>query len=430
MGLPAINSLANMELMLYGGKAGLNSACPSFLNGYTGDSALYNNMTGMYYNPYNFGFNPAFKGSSIYDTYTPSYGQQQPANTNFQGITQEDMNKLADYYANNNVLEEGFAGAATGGLSWMAFEHAQSIFHPKNAWKGAKASEAIFKNIPKEFAKENAVLLQDAQIAVQQAIRDTGKKGWWSKWIRRPIDKAAIDPLVEEMRTAVANKDVNAIAKAAQRLHDARGMDGRIMGTLTGRRTVQERLDAKAKDLSKNVKNLLDMNSAAAKNKFISLAKGAFKKEFLGFMLFEMAFNIGKISTAFNKDTSTGIKQTGQSVGKSALGVAGWCLGRAAGTWLGAKAGAAIGTAICPGAGTVVGALIGFTVGSIGMWLGHKLGNGIFGKDVADKVEARNMTKTQAGQEQLLRFAMQKAQEGKTDAQTNQVLGKLLNAYA
>ena len=147
-------------------------------------------------------------------------------------------------------------------------------------------------------------------------------------------------------------------------------------------------------------------------------------------MAFEAVFSMGKITTAFKKDTKTGVKQTGQSLGKAAAGTAGWCIGRAAGTAIGAKAGAAIGSAVCPGLGTLVGGLIGFTLGSIGMWAGHKLGNAIFGKDVADKVEAETLAQTQDGQVQLLQFAADKAKEGKLDPQTQQVLNKFLNAYA
>ena len=44
MTLP-INSLANMEYMLYGGALGANPNCPSYANGY---KAVNNN----YYNPY------------------------------------------------------------------------------------------------------------------------------------------------------------------------------------------------------------------------------------------------------------------------------------------------------------------------------------------------------------------------------------------
>ncbi len=442
----AINNIANMERALYGYNSGRNLNCPSMYNGYMG--ALNMNS----YNPYMMNYyNPAFRGYRNYnqDVFTQANDATRVSNpvtegrktnseldwnnpkyqTNlpFQGITQEDMNNLADYYAKNNALEEGFTGAAMGGLSWMAFEHAQSIFHPKNAWKGIKEAKEIFKNVPKEWAGKNASLLQEAQIAVQQAVRDTGKKGWWSQWLRRPLDRTAINPLLEEMKSAVGSGNIDRIAKATERLQAARGMDGRITGALTGRKTVAERLASKATSVESKAKELVGMNSSVISNNFGSLAKSFLKKDFLGFMAFETIFNIGKITTAFQKDTKTGVEQTCQSVGKSALGTAGWCLGRAGGALIGAKVGASLGIAGGPlGAG--IGALIGFTVGSIGMWAGHKLGNWIFGHDVADKVEAQNLAQTKEGQAQLLQFAMQKAQEGKTDARTNNIVYKALNS--
>jgi len=435
MGIPAVSSLANMEYALYGGRSGLDMNVPSFTNGYKGST---NNSI---FNPYGLygSYNPSFTGTynqtGFGQNIPSSYAQQSPqsgqsTNTSFQqGFTQEDVDKLADYYAKNNALEEGLMGAAAGGLSWMAFEHAQSIFHPINAWKGLKSANEIFKNVPKEFAKQNATLLQEANIAVQQTVRDTGSKWWYSKWLRKPLNEADIKPLVEEMRTAVNNGDVEAIAKATERLQGARGMDGRIAGTLTGKKTVAERLTSKSGEIETKAKELVEMNSSVISNNFGSLLKSTFKKDFMGFMVFETLFNAGKIITAFKEDTTTGLKQTGQSLGKSALGTAGWCAGRAAGIWLGAKVGASIGMAGGP-VGAGIGALIGFTVGSIGMWAGHKLGNAILGHDVADKVEAKNMARTQEGQTQLLQFAAQKAQEGKTDNQTNQVLYKALSMYA
>ena len=430
----AINNLANMEFMLYGGRSGMNMNCPSVFNGYNVPNSVFNTPYGMYgnySNPSFNGYNNTGFGQNVTSNYSQNTNSQnQASNTSFQqGITQEDMDKLADYYAKNNALEEGFTGALTGGLSWMAFEHAQSIFHPKNAIKGAKAANEIFKNIPKEFAKENAALLEHAHFAVQQAVRDTGKKGWWSKWLRNPLDKNAIDPLVEEMKRAVASGKPEKIAEATARLQGARGMDGRIAGALSGRKTVAQRLKDNAKKITEEKNNLISMNKSVITNNFGNLIKSSFKKDFIGFMVFETIFNAGKIMTAFQKDTKTGVEQTCQSLGKSAIGTAGWCLGRAAGTLLAAKVGATLGLGAGP-VGAVVGALIGFTVGSVGMWAGHKLGNALFGHDVADKVEAQNMAKTKEGQTELLKFAMEKAQEGKTDSRTNEIVYKALNTYA
>ncbi len=453
MGIPCVNSLQNMEYMLYGGTSGLNANCPSYTNGYQASNSIFNNygnygMYGNYINPnFNGYYNQTGFGQNIPTNYSYQTNNLEPQiqTPSFQkGLTQEDMDKLADYYAKNNALEEGFIGAATGGLSWMAFEHLQSIFHPKNAWKGIKKVREVFKDIPEEFAKKNAALVQDAKVAVQQTFRDTGKKGWWSGWLRKslndpknPENIRKINELLDKMKTAAGRGDADAMAKLTQELQATRGMDGKIVGALTGRRTVAERLAEATKNgnngalskVEKSTQDLIKMNEAVITNNFGSLIKSAFKKDFIGFMAFETIFNAGKIMTAFKEDTTTGLKQTCQSLGKSTLGVSGWCVGRAAGTWAGAKIGATIGSGGGP-LGTIVGGLIGFTVGSIGMWAGHKLGNLIFGTDVSDKLEAKQMAKNQEGQAQLLQFAAQKAQEGKTDAKTNQIIYKAINTYA
>lgn len=450
----AINNLANMEFMLYGSKAGMNRNCPSYYNGYNVPNSVFNTPYGMYNNPSFYGYNNTGFGQNIPSNYAQNTGSQtQAENTSFQqGITQEDMDKLADYYAKNNALEEGFMGAAAGGLSWMAFEHAQSLFHPYNAWKGTKKVQEIFKVLPKDFAAKNAALLQDAQIAVQQVVRDTGSKGWWSKWLRKPLyidnpekiakmdtvakqinqaNKAEVARELNAMKEAVRTGNVKGIAEATARLQATRGMDGKIAGIFSKGKTVAQRLSDKTKSgaIKRDAEKLIKMNEGVITKNFGSIAKSFFKKDFVGFMIFETVFSIGKIMTAFQKDTKTGVEQTCQSAGKAAIGTAGWCLGRAAGALLGAKVGASLGIAGGP-AGAAVGALIGFTVGSIGMWAGHKLGNFLLGHDVADKVEAQNLAKTKEGQAELLQFAMQKAQEGKADVRTNQIVYKALNTYA
>lgn len=104
-----------------------------------------------------------------------------------------------------------------------------------------------------------------------------------------------------------------------------------------------------------------------------------------------------KLKTAYKKDFTTGLKQTGQTAVKAA--------GAAVGTWAGAKGGAAVGAkvggligSIFPGAGNVIGAAIGGAIGAIGGallggWAGKKASKAVVGKDVADKVSEENITK-------------------------------------
>ena len=427
MTYPSIQSLQNMEYALYSNYGmGMSMNAPSLCNNYcyTPDSSsLWNN----YMNPYMCaGYNPSF-GQNASSGKTQASNTSSNGGTTFAGLSKQEINQLADYYAKNNVLEEGFMGAAAGGLSWMAFENAQSIFHPKNAKKGVLEAERVFKNVSKEAIKKNQHLYQEAYTAIQQAYRDTGKKGWWSGWLRKPIDEASIKPLIQEMEAAWASGNTERIALATERLQGARGFDGKLIPEfLSKHRTVEQRLTEDSTKIAEKAKLLVEAN----KGKIGTLIKQSFKKDFLGFMLFESVFSIGQIITAFGKDTDTGLEQTKQSIVKAAAGTAGWCLGRAAGTWLGAKAGAAIGTACCPGIGTAVGALIGFTVGSIGMWAGHKLATKAVGADVADKVKAQELAKTQDGQIELLKFAAEKAQKGEADLQTQQLVYKALSNYA
>ena len=412
----------------------MNTAAPSMMNGYRTNSAYLNTYYPAFYGSYG--------GYGQYGQYGQNFGQNLPStqnpiagNTNFEGLTQEDMNNLADYYAKSNLLQEGFAGAALGGLSWAAYEHAQSIIHPFNAYKGIKEASQLFKNVPTEFYKQNSHLMQEAYIAVQQAGRDTQTKWFYSKWLRKPIkDPETVKNLITEMQNAINAKDVKKIAELTEKLQGARGFDGRL---IPGKElTAAERIAKKTQngELAKKTASLLEFNKCNWK----SLIKGTFKNDFIGFMGFELAFSIGKILTAFNKDTDTGIKQTGQSIGKAGMGVAGWCVGRGIGTLLGAKAGALIAAkagaavgSVVPGLGTAVGAIVGFTIGSIGMWAGHKLGEYLFGQDVADKIEARNLTKTQEGQVQLLQFAAEKMQNGEhVDPKAQLAVQKFINAYA
>ena len=426
MSLNSIQRLQNMEYALYCNYGMGMSNAPSFYNNYccTPDmSSVWNN----YANSYMYGNNPSFgQNTSAYQTQTAETSSNN-GGTTFAGLSNQEINQLTDYYAKNNVLEEGFMGAAAGGLSWLAFENAQSIFHPKNAKKGILEAERVFKNVPKEAIKKNPHLYQEAYTAVQQAWRDTGKKGWWSGWLRKPIDEATIKPLIQEMEAAWASGNQERIALATERLQGARGFDGKLIPEfLSKHRTVEQRLTEDSTKIGDKAKLLFEAN----KGKIGTLVKQSFKKDFWGFMLFETVFSAGQIITAFGKDSETGLKQTGQSLAKAAAGTAGWCLGRAAGTWLGAKAGAAIGTALCPGVGTAIGALIGFTVGSIGMWAGHKLATKIVGADVADKVKAQELAKTQDGQIELLKFAAEKAQKGEADLKTQQLVYKALSNYA
>ena len=125
MTLPAINSLANMEYMLYGGASGLNSNTPSYANGYMTDSNLYGN----YYNPYVYGNNTQ-NGQSVYEQ--AAGGKNKPAAQTEQTVS--DWNTLADYYAKDLSPSESLTSAIVmGGAMGALTMHPRLITHPWNS---------------------------------------------------------------------------------------------------------------------------------------------------------------------------------------------------------------------------------------------------------------------------------------------------------
>ena len=161
----------------------------------------------------------------------------------------------------------------------------------------------------------------------------------------------------------------------------------------------------------------------------------------IAFGAIEILLNLNKIKTAKQRDaenaqrgqrTNYGAKQTKQTVLKAVSNSVGWMVGETLSIWAYAKLGASVGTAISPGLGSLIGAAIGMLGGSLGMWAAGKLINKpLIGDDVANKIEAQNMARTQEGQQELLKYTMEQAQKGKiNDPTVNQALGQLLNSYA
>ena len=103
-----------------------------------------------------------------------------------------------------------------------------------------------------------------------------------------------------------------------------------------------------------------------------------------------------KLSTAWEHDTSTGLKQTGQTAAKAAGAGVGFWAGAKGGALLGAKIGGVIG-AFFGGVGAPVGAGFGALLGGIaggllGSWGGKKLAQKAVGPDVADSIEKKKVT--------------------------------------
>lgn len=414
-----ISALTRMEMDLYGNTGlGLNSAAPSFINGYKGGVeqadalAVYNPY--MYYNgnPY----------AQIPANYSAS---SQIANPNSQAeqtsTSKADLNTLVNYYKKNNVLEEGIGGALFGGLTFTAMENPQTLFHPINAFKAKGVADKLFKEAleasseAKALWKSNPALMQDAYSQLYRVTRNGEGKWFYSKWFIDPIANSERETLQKILTDAVRTGDKEKIQLATEQLRAASKCNGRIPKAWNW---VKSQFTGKPVAAKTPTELASEAVTSGAAQKAISEHGMSFAKKCLsegkGWFLFDMIFSSGKIWTAFtHKDggVEAGLAQTTQSAVKAAGNAFGWVAGKTAGGWAGAKLGAMIGSAY-PGVGTAVGAIVGFIGGSLGMWAMGKLTKGLTGEDVATNIEANAMTKTKEGQTNLLTFVAQKVQAG------------------
>lgn len=433
-----VQSLANKEFALYGGMSGANYNCPSYFNGYRANSTVWNT------------FNPAFWGGTNYGMYNNSpygygnYNQTQttPKTTSTTQNTQSnvqfaanarDIDALAEYYKKHNVMHESFLGALGGGLSFVAFEAPQTIKHPFNSFKAMGETDKVFKGLMesspelKKLWKTSPDLMQNAYSQMHAINRNAKSKfSVISKWFQKPIDEASRSQLEKIMTDALKTGDKDAILKATETLKASRGMDGYIP-------TAWNKLKCFFGANPEKARNFTPMERVAKKTADGTIGKAISEhglswakkglSEGKGWFLFDLVFSAPKIFTAFKEGgTSSGLTQLGQSSVKAAGNAVGWVAGKAVGGLAGAKLGAAIGS-VWPGVGTAIGAVVGFIGGSVGMWAMNKLTDKLIPTEEATKLEANKMKKTPEGQVQLIKFAMQKAQEGDKSKDTQLALG-------
>ena len=465
MGLPAINSLANMEYMLYGGISGANTKCPSFANGYTTADFSKLNPYAQLGNPYfNYGsYNPVFSGlygqpNSIYSGYNNLAPQTQNTaqtqqNVGF-GASQTDIDTLANYYGKKMEPSESLMGAAFGGAAFGLVNNLRLVAHPINSATALMKTEKIFKdagmnnpksNLNKLFNNEETTrIAQDAYGQVHKLNGATCRK---LGALKQKIDPngSLYKSLKAELEAALKSGDKEAVAKVTEKIRivtsQKTGWLANGLRKLVGKEAITaENLD---KILQEKIgdgtwkaayeKTLAEktIKDVSLKGKFLNnLKKGGGVKGGLLFMGIEFLTSFGNIKSAFDKDTSTGMKQIGQTAVKGAGSAVGWAVGEAAGAALGAKIGASVGTAICPGLGTAIGAVAGLVGGSVGCWLMGKVTKGLVGEDVGAKVEIENMKKTAEGQLQLLQLTAQIADGDKElDSKTLQALNNVAKAY-
>ena len=477
MSIPAVNQLANMEFLLYGGRAGGNMNCPSYLNNYMGASRF--NAYGM--NPMNY-YNPAFRGK--YDgqdifthandgTYvnnpTKQASQTNPqsdySNPQFKGLS-DDLNEIGDYYIKNSAPSESLIGAAVGGGVFGLINNPRMVIHPYNSIKSTKAVSEMFKDIKDESkilgkmwrgmpVKVNGEEFKGGYELLSNAYSRMHKLESLNNWkiglfrksikgVKTADGKDLYTVLKGKMEAALKSGDPKKIAEATEELKRAtNAFTGHLPNGLR-KLGLQNQLTWLRKKINpSHYEPLADVTKksiteAGGKTTFKQFMKhscgiksGIFfaGMEFLNDSVFEK-----KIQKAFDKDTKTGITQLLQTGVKGVGSAAGWAIGEGVGAWAGAKlgaiAGAKLGTVISPGVGTAIGAVAGLIGGSIGCWLFGKAAHAITGTDVGTLAEVEKMKSTKDGQVQLLTLTAQQAEDDKKlNPRTLQALQNVANFY-
>lgn len=472
-----MNSLMNMEMALYGG-LNTNASAPSYLNGYVGESSIFNEQN--LYNPNFYGYNQNF-GQVLPTGYANQVQNQQngvnnqnqqnplmtqPVQTQqvlpFQGLTENDRKAIVDYYAKNLEPSESLLNAATtGAIGTVVMTNPRIIAHPINYLKTTFSPKsqvnAMFKDAKKAGTalnaawKENSMIMEEAFSQMHRAeARFNSKAGLFRKSYSKQ-DFAQLKTIMETALTPGADGkiNINKVAEATEKLRHAYSNNGWLFdpignfkerfgkfankfGIKKGTKTVASQLNDVDIDkiIKSNTDKLLELNRGKATT-FKNAFQKAGGKMGLAFGALEFLMSYDKIQTAFEKDKKTGWKQVGQSAVKSAANAGGWMLGETAAIWAGAKLGATIGTAFGPGVGTAIGAVIGFIGGSIGMCLAGKAAKALVGEDVANKINADKLAQSSDGQLEILQNVLETAQKDENlDAKTAIALNKTLNMYA
>ena len=462
-----INGLQNMEMMLYGGSTAFNGA-PSMHNNYCAQpvqqtNPFYGNYAGYPQTYANYGYQypqtqqSVQQAAQLPQTYANWGSQSIPQQaTTFNGLTQKETQAITDFYAKNLEPSESFKSALfMGGIFGAMTVNPRSIVHPWNfvkasVWKdkttGVNELKEMFKGVkdPKDplhkLWKEHSHIMEEAYAQTHRARSRSYKK---LGLFRARYTDVQYKKLMQEMQKALATGNIDEIAKATEALRYAYCRNGKIFQGIDWVRTKIFRQPSKLQDPLEMLKNTAEIDKNAAT--LIGRKNMTFGKAFekaggklgLAFGAIEILMNMGKIQTAFQKDKedqangikdkNLGWKQLGQTTVKAAANAGGWMLGETAAIWAWSKAGASIGTAVGPGVGTLIGAVVGFVGGSLSMWLAGRATKAIVGEDVANKIEAEKMAKTEEGQTELLKTALEAVKKGQPmDGATQAALQKAM----
>ena len=455
-----INSLTNMEYMLYGGASGVNPNCPSFSNGYMANRNSWNYQMPFGYNNqsiWNNQYGQNYGYGNVGGASATTSNTQQASQTGF-GASSRDLDTLGKYYLKGMEPSESLLGAAGGGAAFALVNNTRFIAHPFASLSSLGAVEKMFAGV-KDKKSDLGKLWNNPETngLVRDAYHKMHKLEGASKWrfaplFKKRLDKTTYDALKKEMETALKSGKKEQIAKVTEKIRVATGAKTGALANAWRKgvnllpenwKTVRKYLGIEAPDIAKMttdsaVKAAVDKKLAekAATGYGEAIKKGFKSQGIKGggfFAAMEFLMDFGKIRTAFSKDSSTGVKQLGQTSVKAAGSIIGWTVGEAVGAAAGAKIGAAVGTVFCPGLGTAIGAVAGLVGGSIGTWAMGKLTKKLVGEDVGSKVEVDNMKKTAQGQQQLLELTLNQAKEDqnnkKLDPKVAQALQNVISSY-
>ena len=437
-----INSLTNMEYMLYGGASGVNPNCPSFSNGYMANRNSWNYQTPFGYNNqsiWNNQYGQNYGYGNVGGASATTSNTQQASQTGF-GASSRDLDTLGKYYLKGMEPSESLLGAAGGGAAFALVNNMRLIAHPWNSISTIGKVEKMFADIKKDGTVLNKlwnnpdtnILMRDAYARMHKL--EGGAKSRLGLFKKR-LDKATYDALKQEMETALKSGNKMQIAKATEKI---RVITDAKTGSIPNLwRKIRGKAAPNFADMTKNcvikdaaLKNFEQKYTGSLSKQMLHGFKGAGGLGGLFMLGAEFLFAKDNIIAAFEKDNATGKKQLGQTAIKGIGSLVGWTAGEAIGTWAGAKIGAAVGTAICPGLGTAIGAVAGLVGGSIGTWTMGKLTKKFVGEDVGAKVKVEKMKKTAQGQAQLLQLTAQQAQDDKKlDPKVAQALQNVISSY-
>lgn len=440
-----LNSLTNMEYMLYGGASGVNPNCPSFSNGYMANRNSWNyqmpfgyNNQSIWNNQYgqNYGYGNIGGVSTTSDA-------QQTSQTGF-GASSRDIDTLGKYYLKGMEPSESLLGAAGGGAAFALVNNTRFIAHPFASLSSLSTVEKMFAGVKDDKSALGKLWNNpETNAVVRDAYHKMHKLEGASKWRFAPlfkrslnaVDKDIYASLKKEMETALKSGNKEQIAKVTEKIRVATGAKTGILPELWRQFRGKKTPDIAKMTTDSAVKAAVDKKLAEkAVTGYGEAIKKGFKSQGLKggafFAAMEFLMDFGKIKSAFSKDNKTGAKQLGQTSVKAAGSIVGWTVGEAVGAAAGAKIGAAVGTAFCPGLGTAIGAVAGLVGGSIGCWAMGKLTKKLVGEDVGSKVEVEKMKKTAQGQAQLLQLTAQQAQDDKKlDPKVAQALQNVISSY-